>query len=89
MKIAIDGKVVKMEVRPIEEYAAVTLSGDRWEHGAVEQAGATADNATKALGRLLELLAEKGLLSAAEIVRIVELREPPPEMTEAAKLIDD
>jgi len=47
-------------------------TGDDYEHGSVEASRATADNATKALGRLLDLLASKDLVDAGDIVLIVE-----------------
>jgi len=50
----------------IEDFVAKGLNG-RDHDGALEQAGATADNATEGLGRLVEILAEKGIISASEV----------------------
>lgn len=50
----------------IEDFVASELNSRDYD-GALERAGATADNATQGLGRLVEILAEKGIISASEV----------------------
>lgn len=46
------------------------LDGSDYEVGHLECAQRTATNNSEAIGRLVQLLAEKGVLSAAEVVSI-------------------
>lgn len=55
----------------IKMYVENELNGDDYDRGSLESARATADNATEALGRLLDVLATKELLTAKDIVDIV------------------
>lgn len=51
-------------------FVAGQLDGDDYERGAVESAQATADNVAQAFGRLVDLLAERGLLSATDVTML-------------------
>lgn len=53
----------------IADFVTSGLDGRDYD-GALERAGATADNTAEALGRLVEILAEKGIVSASEVVII-------------------
>lgn len=56
----------------IEIYAERHLNGDDYNKGVVEAAYSTAQNNSKALGRLMDILAQKGLLTALETYKIIE-----------------
>jgi len=56
----------------LEDYAEAKLDGSECERGALEEAAATAANNSKALGRLLDLFAERGLISSDNVTYIVE-----------------
>lgn len=55
----------------IEDFADYCLDGWRFVDGSIEAAAATGENVSKALGRLLDLLAQKGLLNAREVLMVV------------------
>jgi len=55
----------------LEDYAEVELEGNPFEGGALEAATARAENNSKAIGRLLDVLAGRGLLNVDEVVHIV------------------
>ena len=57
----------------IDDITERHLNGDDYERGELEATRATADNAVKTLGKLLNILAEKELLSIKEIKEILEL----------------
>lgn len=56
----------------LEDYAESKLDGDDYGKGAMEAAADTARNNSQAIGRLLDLMAEKGLVSAEEAATVVE-----------------
>ena len=55
----------------IPHYVVETLCGDDYERGALEAARATADDAVACLGRLLDLLADRGVIGAADFEKII------------------
>lgn len=63
MKIRINGH----EEKKIENYIVRCLDGDDYDRGAMEAARKTADNACEALGKLINILTDKGLLIATDI----------------------
>lgn len=71
MKIAISGMFAEPQAAGVEAFTVSHLTSDDYERGAVEMADKKAERACAAFGRLLEILAEKGMLSAPEIARIV------------------
>lgn len=56
----------------IESYAEHSLDGCSYDTGQLEAAAATSRNNSRAIGRLLDLMASKGLLTAPEITQVVE-----------------
>jgi hypothetical protein len=56
----------------IERYAQAKLDGDACYRGVTEAATATAQNTSEALGRLLDILAAKGMVTAADVEHIIE-----------------
>jgi len=68
----------RTEVDDVEEYVANSIYD--WEEGHVERAHANAEKAQKALGRLIDVLCEKGLLSAKEVVAIAETFDKEPKL---------
>tara|TARA_R110002074_G_scaffold385855_1_gene567286 strand:+ start:309 stop:554 length:246 start_codon:yes stop_codon:yes gene_type:complete len=51
----------------IEGFVSSELYSRSYDYGTLERVEATADNATEGLGRLVEILAEKGIISASEV----------------------
>jgi len=70
MKVKVTGGCLKKREVEIENYFVESLDGYDYERGAVESAARTAENGTKALGRLCDLLVSKNVLSLSEIVYI-------------------
>ena len=62
----------KREYASLEEYAECRLDGDDYGTGAIEAAADTAANNSKAIGRLLGLLVDKGLIAPKEAAVVVE-----------------
>lgn len=62
----------KSEVLPVEDFVASQLDGDDYERGRLEAAERTASNACQAIGRLLDLMAEKRIINASDICKIVD-----------------
>ena len=60
------------EYKSLEDYAEFKLDGNDYGKGAMEAATDTARNNSQAIGRLLDLMAEKGLVSAQEAATVVE-----------------
>jgi len=56
----------------IASYAERELDACRFWDDPLDIAAKTAENTSKALGRLLDVLARKGLLTAPEITEVVE-----------------
>lgn len=56
----------------IEEYIEFKLDGEDYETGILESAAATAKNNSKAIGRLLNVLAEKEIIDADDVANIVD-----------------
>lgn len=54
----------------LEGFIALKLDGRDYEHGALETAHATAENATNAITKLTKLLYDKKLLSREDIFTI-------------------
>lgn len=71
MKIEISGRFAEPQATEIEAFTISHLTADDYEKGAVEMADKKAERACAAFGRLLDILAAKGILSAPEIARIV------------------
>ena len=72
MKI-LEGRRAPMEEYPsIERYAQIKLDGSVCDGGITEATAATAQNTSGALGRLLDFLAAKGIVTAADVEYIVE-----------------
>lgn len=61
----------KERVESVKDFVVRKLDGCDYERGAIETIEKTAENATEAIGRLCEILAEKSILSADDIVRVV------------------
>ncbi len=59
------------EYYSLENYAGYALDGDEYGLGAMEAAAKTAENNSRAIGRLLDLLAERRMLSAKETETII------------------
>lgn len=66
---------------PIPTYIGQALMP--YSSGQVEAAREAGDNATEALGRLINVLAGKGLLTAEEIVTIAGTVDQEPQLTES------
>lgn len=62
----------KREYNSIEEYAEQRLDGSDYDVGQLEAAVTTARNNSGAIGRLLDLLADKGLVNAEDAGNIIE-----------------
>ena len=72
MKIRTDSYGNVREYDSLEVYAAQKLDGDDYGVGRLEAAAATAANNSRAIGRLLDILAAKNMISADEAVKAVE-----------------
>ena len=72
MKMRIENYGQAREYNSLEDYAESKLDGDDHGKGAMEAAADTARNNSQAIGRLLDLMADKGLVSAEEAATIVE-----------------
>jgi len=51
----------------VKDYIINCLNGDDYDRGAMEATRKTADNACEAIGKLINILTDKGLLNATEI----------------------
>jgi len=51
----------------VKDYIINCLDGNDYDRGALEATRKTADNACEAIGKLINILANKGLLTATEI----------------------
>ena len=71
MKIEISGRFAEPQATEIEAFTISHLTENKKKKGAVEMADKKAERACAAFGRLLDILAAKGILSAPEIARIV------------------
>lgn len=71
MKIAISGMFAEPQATEIEAFTISHLTAYDYESGAVEMADKKAERVCAAFGKLLDVLAAKGMLSAPEIARIV------------------
>lgn len=60
------------EAQSISTYTQRELDGTDYDRGQLEAVGAGLDNGHAAFGRLLDLLAEKEIINANELVKIVE-----------------
>lgn len=56
----------------IEQYAYTSLDGSDYGAGSIEAVTRTAQNSSRAIGRLLDILSERDFLSAREVVNIIE-----------------
>mgnify|MGYP000951285774 CR=1 FL=1 len=72
MKIRTDSYGNLREYESLENYAANQLDGDDYGVGRLEAAAATAENNSRAIGRLLDILAAKNVITADEAVKTVE-----------------
>ena len=72
MKILAGKYGTKREYASIEQYAEAKLDGADYDGGIIEATAATAQNVSEALGRLLDFLADKGMITAADVGYIVE-----------------
>jgi len=71
MKIKIENYSQVREYDSLEDYAESKLDGDDYGKGTMEAAADTARNNSQAIGRLLDLMADRGLVSAEEAATIV------------------
>jgi hypothetical protein len=55
----------------LEDYADSALDGADYDQGALEDLVGTANNVKRAVGRLLDVLAENGLLTAPEVEKVL------------------
>jgi hypothetical protein len=72
MKIQATCKWEKERDETVAQYTERCLDGGDYGVGQLEAIGSGLEKTARALGRLLDLLATKGLLSAPEIVEVVE-----------------
>ena len=72
MRIKIESYGEVCEYESLKDYAELMLDGDDYGNGVIEATANTARNNSQAIGRLLDLMAEKGLVSAEEITTVVE-----------------
>ena len=72
MKIRVTKEFHDITYKDCEDYAGSILYRSAEDQGALEDIECTAFNATEAIGRLLDLLATKGLITAPEIAVVVE-----------------
>lgn len=72
MIITIPSPYENTESLNIEYYAEYSLDGQSYDSGQVEAATATSRNNSRAIGRLLDLMASKGMFTAPEITRVIE-----------------
>lgn len=72
MKIKIDSYGTKYEYKSLEEYSEYQLNDDNYENGQIESATNTAKNNSKAIGRLLDSLVNKKVLTVEDAVIIIE-----------------
>ena len=70
------------EYESIAEYAKSKLDGSHYDSGALEAAGQTADNCASAIGRLLDVLATRGVLHAKDVSEIVDGYDCEIELSE-------
>lgn len=75
MKIVIPSRYEADFIGSIPSYTEATLNGRSYESGLLESTTLTSRNNSLAIGRLLQLLASKGLLTAPEITGIIDLVE--------------
>ena len=66
------GERTKDDRLSASEIVEFVCDGDDYERGSVEAARAQADNCSKTLGRLVEKLFDKGVLSRSEVIEIVD-----------------
>ncbi len=72
MKISVLGRSGKPDVQDVAYYVESALM-ESSRHNLIEVSAArVAHNAAEAVGRLVNLLAEKGVLSATEVARVVD-----------------
>ena len=75
MTIVVPSKYQADFIGSIPSYAEATLNGGSWESGQLEATALTSRNNSRAIGRLLQLLASKGLLTAPEITGVIDIAE--------------
>jgi hypothetical protein len=75
MKIRATSTWEKEREETVAQYAERCLDGSDYESGQIEAIGRGNEKNSRAIGRLLELLATKGLLTAPEVTRVVESYE--------------
>ena len=63
---------VTEEFESAEEYAIQKLNGDGYESGQIEAIDAAVDCTQQAIGRLLDVLADRFVLNNDDIVKIIE-----------------
>lgn len=71
MKIKYNNYGTKEEYSSIEQFAEYSLDGDDYGKGSLESAADTATNNSKAIGRLLEVLHSKNIVSDSDICNII------------------
>lgn len=73
MKIAIKYEFMGTSITEnVSDYVAVELDDARHDGGVMPDAEQTVENIRKAFGRLIEVLAVRGLLNADDVVKITE-----------------
>lgn len=55
----------------VEDYVVSELNGESYDRGQIEAIEKTGENTVEAFGRLIDVLATKGLLDAKEIMQII------------------
>ena len=73
MKVIRNGSYVTERVyESIEDYTEAELDSSQFANGLVEAAASTAANNSRAIGRLVDCLYGKGILTADEVLEVVE-----------------
>lgn len=72
MKIKTTSYCGKLYIQTVTQYAERCLDGSDYGTGQIEAIERGNENNSRAIGRLLELLATKGLLTAPEVTWVVE-----------------
>lgn len=67
MNIKIEDNFGNSTIKTIERFVMDTLDGEDYERGRLEEISATADNATKAIGRLCDVLISKEIISVNQL----------------------
>ena len=72
----------KSQIESIPDLVSRSLNGDDYDRGALEASRATADATSRALGRLVEVLVGKKLLTVDELSQVAGIFEDTLELLE-------